>query len=48
VPGIQALPRGQRSAGYWHSGCTEAQTYRHVLLPHGLPHHHAAAHLAKR
>ena len=30
--GIQALPRGQRAAGY-ALGLTEAQTYRHVLLP---------------
>ena len=30
--GIQALPRGQRMAGY-AIGLTEAQTYRHVLLP---------------
>lgn len=30
--GIQALPRGQRFAGY-AVGLTEAQTYRHVLLP---------------
>jgi glutamate/aspartate transport system permease protein len=30
--GIQSLPRGQRHAGY-ALGLTEAQTYRHVLLP---------------
>ncbi len=30
--GIQALPRGQRLAGY-ALGLTQAQTYRHVLLP---------------
>ena len=30
--GIQALPRGQRFAGY-AIGLTEPQTYRHVLLP---------------
>lgn len=30
--GIQALPRGQRGAGY-AIGLTEWQTYRHVLLP---------------
>jgi glutamate/aspartate transport system permease protein len=30
--GIQALPRGQRSAGY-AIGLTEPQTYRFVLLP---------------
>lgn len=30
--GIQALPRGQRAAGY-AVGLTEAQTYRFVLLP---------------
>lgn len=30
--GIQSLPRGQRMAGY-AIGLTEAQTYRHVLLP---------------
>lgn len=30
--GIQALPRGQRSAGY-AIGLTESQTYRYVLLP---------------
>jgi glutamate/aspartate transport system permease protein len=30
--GIQSLPRGQRSAGY-ALGLTQAQTYRHVLLP---------------
>jgi glutamate/aspartate transport system permease protein len=30
--GIQALPRGQRSAGY-AIGLTESQTYRFVLLP---------------
>lgn len=30
--GIQALPRGQRMAGY-AMGLTQAQTYRYVLLP---------------
>jgi glutamate/aspartate transport system permease protein len=30
--GIQALPRGQRMAGY-AMGLSEAQTYRYVLLP---------------
>ncbi len=30
--GIQSLPRGQRFAGY-ALGLTQAQTYRHVLLP---------------
>lgn len=30
--GIQSLPRGQRAAAY-AIGLTEAQTYRHVLLP---------------
>jgi glutamate/aspartate transport system permease protein len=30
--GVQALPRGQRNAGY-AIGLTEAQTYRYVLLP---------------
>lgn len=30
--GIQALPRGQRNAGY-AIGLTEPQTYRYVLLP---------------
>ena len=30
--GIQSLPRGQRAAGY-AIGLTQAQTYRHVLLP---------------
>ena len=30
--GIQALPRGQRFAGY-ALGLTQIQTYRHVLLP---------------
>jgi glutamate/aspartate transport system permease protein len=30
--GIQALPRGQRMAGY-ALGLTQAQTYRYVLLP---------------
>ncbi len=30
--GIQALPRGQRAAGY-AVGLTEIQTYRYVLLP---------------
>ena len=30
--GIQALPRGQRYAGY-AMGLTQAQTYRYVLLP---------------
>ena len=30
--GIQALPRGQRNAGY-ALGLTTAQTYRYVLLP---------------
>lgn len=30
--GIQALPRGQRNAGY-ALGLTEKQTYRYVLLP---------------
>lgn len=30
--GIQALPRGQRAAGY-AVGLTEPQTYRYVLLP---------------
>lgn len=30
--GIQALPRGQRMAGY-AMGLTQAQTYRYILLP---------------
>ena len=30
--GIQSLPAGQRAAGY-AIGLSEAQTYRHVLLP---------------
>ncbi|MBL8382286.1 MAG: amino acid ABC transporter permease [Burkholderiales bacterium] len=30
--GVQALPRGQRMAGY-AMGLTQAQTYRYVLLP---------------
>ena len=30
--GIQSLPRGQRLAGY-AMGLTQAQTYRHILLP---------------
>lgn len=30
--GIQSLPRGQRNAGY-ALGLSQAQTYRHVLLP---------------
>ena len=43
--GIQSLPRGQRMAGT-AIGLTLPQTYRFVLLPHGVPHHPAAAHLA--
>ena len=42
--GIQSLPRGQNMAGI-ALGLTMPQVYRYVLLPHGLPHHHAAAHL---
>jgi len=34
--GIQALPRGQRNAGY-ALGLTTAQTYRYVLLPMAYP-----------
>jgi glutamate/aspartate transport system permease protein len=40
--GIQALPRGQRYAGM-AMGFTTFQTYRYVLLPDGVSHHHSAA-----